>query len=76
MLEDVVLRVTAREYLDTLRAVLTSGGGQSGGEESLESGDKVIFWLTDEQVMMMNGDDAACAQETDLSYKKNLLDLV
>ena len=43
VLEDVVLRVTAREYLDTLRAVLTSGGGQSGGEESLESGDKVIF---------------------------------
>lgn len=43
VLEDVVLRVTAREYLDTLRAVLTSGGAQPGGEESLESGgaDKV-----------------------------------
>ena len=45
VLEDVVLRVTAREYLDTLRAVLTSGGGQAGGEESLESGgaDKVAY---------------------------------
>ena len=44
VLEDVVLRVTAREYLDTLRAVLTSGGAQPGGEESLESGgaDKVV----------------------------------
>ena len=46
VLEDVVLRVTAREYLDTLRAVLTSGGAQPGqGEESLESGgaDKVAY---------------------------------
>ena len=47
VLEDVVLRVTAREYLDTLRAVLTSSGGaQPGqGEESLESGgaDKVAY---------------------------------
>ena len=48
VLEDVVLRVTAREYLDTLRAVLTSSGGAQpgGGEESLESGgaDKVVLF--------------------------------
>merc|ERR1712002_1270328 len=30
VLEDVVLRVTAREYLDTLRAVLTSGTEEVG----------------------------------------------
>jgi len=51
VLEDVVLRVTAREYLDTLRAVLTSSGGaQPGqGEESLESGgaDKAVTGLGD-----------------------------
>ena len=43
VLEDVVLRVTAREYLDTLRAVVTSGGAPSGGEESVDIGgtDKV-----------------------------------
>ena len=43
VLEDVVLRVTAREYLDTLRAVVTSGGASSGGEESVDIGgiDKV-----------------------------------
>ena len=38
-----MLRVTAREYLDTLRAVVTSGGAPSGGEESVDIGgiDKV-----------------------------------
>merc|ERR1719315_403098 len=30
VLEDVVLRVTAREYLDTVRAVLTSGTEEVG----------------------------------------------
>ena len=58
VLEDVVLRVTAREYLDTLRAVLTSGGAQPGGEESLESGgaDKVADIggrEVDEKVMVL-----------------------
>ena len=54
VLEDVVLRVTAREYLDTLRAVLTSGGGQPGGEESLESGgaDKVADNEEDNRILL------------------------
>ena len=54
VLEDVVLRVTAREYLDTLRAVLTSGGGQPGGEESLDSGgaDKVAYIEEDNQMLL------------------------
>jgi len=49
VLEDVVLRVTAREYLDTLRAVVTSGGAPSGGEESVDIGgtDKTVSGLGD-----------------------------
>ena len=43
VLEDVVLRVMAREYLDTVRAALCSGGVVGGGgEEGSQGGEQEV----------------------------------